>query len=341
MKVLLVGVLLGWSALSVHAQGPLGPPGPPAPTMKSLQQVEPRIDVLTLSSDGIASRAITAPGSYYLSGNLVGAAGLHGINIKSSNVRLDLNGFTLSGVADRFAIMSSAGGLRGLEIFNGHLTGWQSGLDFYTSGSASNVIASDLHIELSGLPFANGIVAHAPLTVRRCDILNANPFSSAGISGAGIGRSFVVENCRIKRTGGGILLGDCAVVRNCIISECTSNNAISVSSEAIVADNTVVSSEGIRVGYSSQILRNTVRSSIGSGIRLAGSNNRVEDNHVLSNAGYGIATDNGTVNNLVIRNFASGNGGGNYGFLGSTIYGPFVVSSGVIATNNPWSNFSF
>lgn len=179
MKVLLACVVLGWSMHSVQPPGPLAPPGPPALTMKSLQQGGARIDVLTLSSDGIASRAITDLGSYYLSDNMVGAASLNGLNIRPGNVRLDLNGFTLTGVANRFAIMSSA---------------------------------------------------------------------------------------------------------------------------AIVADNTVVDSEGIQVGHSSQILRNTVRSSTGSGIRLAGSNNPV------------------------IRNFASGNGSGNYGFIGSGIYRPLLFS---------------
>ena len=57
-------------AFHVQAQGSLTPPGAPATTMKTLEQVEPRIDVLTLSGDATYHHVITQPGSYYLSGNL-------------------------------------------------------------------------------------------------------------------------------------------------------------------------------------------------------------------------------------------------------------------------------
>ena len=64
----------------LFGQGQLPPPGPPAPAMKTLQQIEPRIDLKVLydeNHDGISDNeeyeiVISGPGSYYLSSNLGG-----------------------------------------------------------------------------------------------------------------------------------------------------------------------------------------------------------------------------------------------------------------------------
>src|SRR5688572_9252641 len=75
------------------AQGALTPPGAPAPTMKTLDQVEARtiVNATNTPGDGTSTYIISAPGSYYLSGNITGAPGKHGISIVASNVTLDLN----------------------------------------------------------------------------------------------------------------------------------------------------------------------------------------------------------------------------------------------------------
>jgi hypothetical protein len=80
---------------TVLAQGPLTPPGAPAPTMKTLQQVEPRIEINATNTPGDADSIfkITEPGSYYLTGNVAGVSGKHGIEIAASDVTLDLMGF--------------------------------------------------------------------------------------------------------------------------------------------------------------------------------------------------------------------------------------------------------
>src|SRR6185369_16707148 len=91
-------VLLAGTA--IVTAGPLNPPaGPVGSTMKTLIEVEPRTAISATNTPGNASAMfrITAPGSYYLAGNIQGQAGMDVIRIEASNVTLDLNGFTITG----------------------------------------------------------------------------------------------------------------------------------------------------------------------------------------------------------------------------------------------------
>src|SRR5438067_1632484 len=86
---------------TIFAQGSLTPPGAPAPTLKTLQQIEPRIDVQNAPASAVTTTdanyhyIITQSGSYYLSGNIV-ATKTHAIKIAAPDVVLDLSGFRIS-----------------------------------------------------------------------------------------------------------------------------------------------------------------------------------------------------------------------------------------------------
>ena len=117
-------------AIHVQAQGSLTPPGAPSETMKTLEQIEPRVDVATLSSDGTRERIISEPGSYYLSGNLdVGKT--HGIYINSTNVTLDLNGFQISRSSGSGGNgIYIAGEMDNVSIRNGTIDGGSPGFQY-------------------------------------------------------------------------------------------------------------------------------------------------------------------------------------------------------------------
>src|SRR4051794_19207170 len=77
------------SIVSCFGQGSLTPPpGLPAPIMKSLDQIEARTIVNATNTPGDATNTfiISTPGSYYLTGNIMGASGKHGISILANNV---------------------------------------------------------------------------------------------------------------------------------------------------------------------------------------------------------------------------------------------------------------
>jgi hypothetical protein len=67
-----MALLVMASTASAFAQGSLTPPAAPTPTMKTLDQIEPRvpIDATHTPGDSLREFVIAQPGSYYLAANL-------------------------------------------------------------------------------------------------------------------------------------------------------------------------------------------------------------------------------------------------------------------------------
>jgi len=135
--------LLLSSLNSALAKGALTPPDAPAPTMKSLNQIEPRTPISTLPY------TISNAGSYYLTNNLTGQAGANGITITTSDVTLDLNGFTIIGVAGSSdGIFVNGINAFNITIRNGTVGNW--GTDGIGASIANSCQFDELRVSQNG-----------------------------------------------------------------------------------------------------------------------------------------------------------------------------------------------
>ena len=118
------------------AQGDLTPPGPPAKTMKSLDQLDAKLEKRIPITPSAGPFNITSAGSYYLTKDI--GYGENGVVISADDVTVDLNGFTLlgPGTGSGSGIVVS-GARRNITIRNGRIHGF--GAHGISAGAATNV----------------------------------------------------------------------------------------------------------------------------------------------------------------------------------------------------------
>lgn len=198
------------------AAGPLTPPaGPVAPTGKPLAELEPRrpISAATTPGDADSVYRITAPGSYYLTDRVLGAPGKCGIEISTSNVTIDLNGFDLTGGQGSLSgIATPVAGLSNIEIRNGSIRFWgASGIDLATSATRG--------CRLGALRCTNnggaGILAGPACTITDCIAgNNAGDGITTGIIAILIGCKAFANGADGFDAGAGSTLDACAAREN-------------------------------------------------------------------------------------------------------------------------------
>jgi hypothetical protein len=287
--------------------GPLSPPaGPVASTYKTLAEVEPRTAMSAANTPGDADSVyrITQSGSYYLTGNVAGVAGKHGIEIAASEVSIDLRGFEIAGVPGSLDGLNvpAAGLLSNITITNGTITNFGSdGVDaFNTLGTR----LSNLHASGNG---QEGLMTGDNALVERC-VARAN-----GVSGIRVNNGGTVIDCSAaNNTTRGFISAS-----GCVISRCSSISNAGYG--FVVANSTIVDSSahnnvsaGIFSAGHATISRCTIRASGGDGIQ-AGEACAIEHCVVRANAGDGIEVfsdcrvehnlidDNGTGDGASIR----------------------------------------
>lgn len=299
-----VGIVLWVNA------GTLSPPaGPVAATMKTLQQVEPRIPI----GQQDVPYTITTGSSYYLSENIAGVGGATMIQINASDVTLDLMGFTIDGnagvgTASRGISISTA--MKNITIRNGvirdcSLSGLEGGLFL----NEEDIVIEDIRSIGNG---GAGIHLSKRGVVRRC-VAQGNGFSGIDALRAHITDCVAFGNAGDGISGGGLIM-HCHAYQN-------GEDGIEVLDSAVVRDN-VCDENGQGAGG-------------GAGIHAVNQNNRIEGNTV-SNNDRGIDVDVG--GNLVIRNTA-GQNTVEYDIVAGNSVGPIVTSATIAGSNNPHANY--
>jgi len=304
--------------------GPLAPPpGPIAPTNKTLQEIEPRIPVGPDTTPGDADSlfTISQPGSYYLTGDVVGVPGKHGVKITTSNVTLDLNSFTVQGAPGTLdGIFASAFGTTDIVITNGVVADWANdGVDMFNASRSAlrrvrvvrnkseGVIIGGLSVIDSCFVNNNGGVAGIK-TDFSC--LITNTAAVGNVDGISTGGGCTIVNSVASHNGrNGIVTSSGIFNDNTLVVACMarSNGLAGVItadgshvSQSVAVDN---GGEGFAIGSNSVITGCTATANGGDGI-LAGSGATIVDNSCSSNNGDGIQANS---DSLLRGNMCDGN----------------------------------
>lgn len=318
------------------------PPGPVSPTPGP----EPRIAINATSTPGDADSAfrITQPGSYYLAGNLTGAADKHGIEIATDHVTIDLMGFSLIGVGGSLNGITTDGQRAQITIRNGIVRNWGAhgiGLAEVTIGDGDGSLIEGVTASSNG---DRGIFVGEGCVVRACVArLNAG-------NGIHTYTNAAIESCAAHENGfHGIVGGSGSAVTNCtakdntgigiivsagIVSACA---AYSNSSSGISASGTVsnclsnfngihgISMSGAGLAFGNTCQGNGTDTTAGAGIAATSQRVRIEGNNCVSND---IGIDVNTTRCVIVRNTCSNNTT-NWSIDANNIYGPIVDRSAV------------
>jgi parallel beta-helix repeat protein len=357
LAALASGIFLLTSSLTL-AQGTLTPPGPPAPSMKTLDQVDAKLEKRTPIS--AAPFIIATSGSYYLTQNLTTGSG-DAITINAAGVTVDLNGFTLSSNAAGTGTGVAING-DGCTIRHGRITNFASGIKGGTyTGSTIEGISCDtcsaagLSVGLAGLIQAcrvsnvegqfgisaldGSTVLDSTVTgctlvyglkmaisgaVSRCTVLS-NSITEAALE-AGLGTS--VTNCAVTLNSnfGSRIIGIHGLGTN-VVTGCLARRTLSL------GPTDATSGVGIWVQADSTVRGCDATGNSGDGIRIESHSNIsdcVATNNGTGAFGSGIAAgdDNDGIRILIRRCLATGNAA-----HGITIVGDCVVRDCVASDN--------
>jgi parallel beta-helix repeat protein len=364
--------------------GPLAPPvGPVVSTMKPLSDVEPRVAINATNTPGTFSSVyrITIPGSYYLTGNVQSADLKSGIEIATSGVTLDLNGFVVLGTATSHDGIEVTGGNRSdITIRNGSVRG---------NGGSGISVTPAIGIFIERIT-ASGNGAHGIFVQHNARILDCTAFSNGqhgfyfgddaiisrcigtdnGLSGTGAGfngtSECVLESCTASGNASqGINVVSRGRIANCVASSnqtgiaasgglitgctCWQNTAdgITVASTATVrgCDCCYNGDDGIQVADACIVAGNTCTgngpSNQGAGVFVLGNDCRIDDNQFKSNH-YGVLVNNAKINNFIVKNTATANSGGDFAVPASNNLAPVITNPGsAFSGATPWSNFAY
>lgn len=262
---------------------------------------------------------IAAPGSYIVVRDLSLSSAGDGITVLSSDVTIDLLGFTLNGTfaGGNGIVVPSA--VKNVAILNGTIRQWTSfGID------VRNVQGG----RIEGLN------------------IDQNSLSTLGSAGVGTGTSIVVSRCTFSANGQcGVLVG-----ANCIVADCavdhtgavlgTSGDGMRVGGRSFVRDCSLmrndgagIISEGLGQIEGNHLIEN------GLGIHVVANGARVDGNHCFNNQYYGLLCDPDVTHAAIVRNFVGETTSGpNYDMPSLPGIGPVQPAS---TGTSPWANIEY
>jgi hypothetical protein len=310
--------------------------------MKTLAQIEPRIDLATVTGDTNTHHIISQPGSYYLSGKL-DVTRTTGIAVNAPGVTIDLNGFRISRTVGTGGVgIQIAQAADGCTVKNGFISGFANGTavagGVARGGSFFQLTASNCsNIGLSGgqgwrmegctavLNSGDGISVGPGSTLINCTA-TGNTSGSDGIGIAADGGSTLINCAAYNNTGRyGIQANGSSTLTNCTAR----GNTSAASSSAGISAGLQSSVIGCVAAFNTST-NGTLSPSTGAGIVVA-SASTVKDCTVTLNKGDGIFIDG---EGLVTGNVCTGNGLGTGTGAGISVNGEGSRIDGNNTANN-------
>ncbi len=328
--------------------GNLEPPGPPDSTMKTLGEVQPCIPVQHLPGNESAIYIINAPGSYYLTGNIIGENAKHGILVQADNVTIDLKGFSLIGAPGSQSGICFDPGAMGGAVGNGMIRLWGGrGID------AEDLVTCRVADITSIDNGSDGIRLGTDGLAKDC-VVRGN--AEWGISG---NDNCLIVRCVARENGsGGYRLVSGGSVKDCV-AEKHQNQGILVKFESTV-ENCLSSLNGTGIeimNHGCSVRNNNCVSNYDHGILLKGKRCLIDSNMVTTREeGIGITVTDTAGASFIVRNTVALTRATTMKALGYSFFmgiglkhGPLVGLvtetdgdiSGVTNANHPWANFVY
>lgn len=328
-----------WAATAQHVtadSNSIVPPddafqnGRPVRTMKTLNDIEPRIAITELPY------VVSTSGSYYVTGNLTGTVARSGIVISTSDVDLDLNGFTLHGVDRALDGVRITADQVNVNIHNGVVRGWGqygiNGTDAFDvrldNVRAFTNLVGGLRIGHDSLLTRCGAYGNVGEGIQVASGSTVKDCKARGNTGSGI---HVEGACRVSgcvsvtNRDSGFMAGDFSTVRDCTAAWNVRNGVVLLS--GCRAEDNICGMNGRTIPD-------------GAGIYVQGEGNRVAGNNLTHNRHAIVAPGTG---NLIVRNSSRSSVEEEYIINESNLHGEILrdVTGGTtgFSNGNSWLNF--
>jgi len=237
---------------------------------------EARTPITSLPSSVTAQFSITAPGVYYLTGNVTGVAGLACIEVLADEVEIECDGFTFFGVPNTGACIVTPSPQRAIGVYDAGFSEWPNTCIEFS-------LSSHCYVEECWFSLCSGGASGVCLlggggTVDDCNVLScANGRVAVGSNG-------IIEECLSVDSGGGCFYSPGPAVMEDNFAINNLGTGITIDQGGVVIGNRLVNVRGVVIGTGSVVAENDFASCPGTAITVTGSRCNVEENHVAGGA---------------------------------------------------------